>query len=193
MALRLLSVNRELRYIYLEGNPIAKTAGYRPMLTSLLPHLRSIDHKTLPRSRLGGSKRLPSAGRPGSPVRANGQGLRSGSPVRSTYNRGSTATSVARGHRGSPGQDGGSERHVGGGRGRTVEQQAEMRRLQKEADLARHQHHQQILRRRRERAGQLVSRSGRQAGRQAVGQLVGQAVSRWPRVESGSSVGRLLF
>lgn len=227
MGLRLLSVNRDLRYIYIEGNPVARKDGYRPMLTSLLPHLRSIDHKTLPRSKvgasnrhhhdlttttttstciittttttikIGASKRIAGP-RPGSPIRPNGQGLRTGSPVKSTYNRSSTATSATRGRRGREGQGGardvGSERSGGGNGGpsgkgaRSAEQQAELRKviappsfvgrlcsvfyvalplppckfiphtapqLQKEADLARHQYHQQILKRRQEKADQI--------------------------------------
>ena len=43
-------MNRNLKSLYLAGNPVASHAGYRPALTCMLPHLRNVDNRTLPKS-----------------------------------------------------------------------------------------------------------------------------------------------
>ncbi|CAB1096352.1 unnamed protein product [Ectocarpus sp. CCAP 1310/34] len=45
---RALSFNRSLKLLWLEGNPLARHPRYRPTLTCLLPHVRSIDSRAMP-------------------------------------------------------------------------------------------------------------------------------------------------
>ncbi|CAM9401414.1 unnamed protein product, partial [Ectocarpus fasciculatus] len=47
---RALSFNRSLKLLWLEGNPLARHPRYRPTLTCLLPHVRSIDSRAMPPS-----------------------------------------------------------------------------------------------------------------------------------------------
>ncbi|CAN0290963.1 unnamed protein product, partial [Ascophyllum nodosum] len=42
-AARVLSLNRNLKLLRLEGNPVVDDARYRPALTCLLPHVLDID------------------------------------------------------------------------------------------------------------------------------------------------------
>ena len=49
VAIRTLSCNLALRSLKMKGNPIAATRGYRPTITCLLPHVKSIDSTLLPR------------------------------------------------------------------------------------------------------------------------------------------------
>lgn len=47
---RALSFNRSLKLLWLGGNPLARHPRYRPTLTCLLPHVRSIDSRGMPPS-----------------------------------------------------------------------------------------------------------------------------------------------
>ncbi|CAM9912668.1 unnamed protein product, partial [Scytosiphon promiscuus] len=47
---RALSFNRSLKLLWLTGNPLARHPRYRPTLTCLLPHVRSIDSRGMPPS-----------------------------------------------------------------------------------------------------------------------------------------------
>ena len=49
-AARALSLNINLKLLRLEGNPVAEHPRYRPALTCLLPHVRSIDSQSMPPS-----------------------------------------------------------------------------------------------------------------------------------------------
>lgn len=46
----MLSFNRSLKLLWLEGNPLATSPRYRPTLTCLLPHVRTIDLRGMPPS-----------------------------------------------------------------------------------------------------------------------------------------------
>lgn len=50
VSVRALSFNRSLKLLWLEGNPFAADPRYRPTLICLLPHVRAIDRKGMPRS-----------------------------------------------------------------------------------------------------------------------------------------------
>ena len=58
VGIRTLSCNLNLRNLKMKGNPLSETRGYRPTVICLLPHVKSIDGKGLPRT--GGVKRHPS-------------------------------------------------------------------------------------------------------------------------------------
>jgi len=49
-AIRTLSCNLALRSLKMKNNPLSETRGYRPIVTCLLPHVKNIDGKGLPRT-----------------------------------------------------------------------------------------------------------------------------------------------
>ncbi|CAM9398805.1 unnamed protein product [Ectocarpus sp. 13 AM-2016] len=59
---RALSFNRSLKLLWLEGNPLARHPRYRPTLTCLLPHVRSIDSRAMPPSSDSDQRRWEAGG-----------------------------------------------------------------------------------------------------------------------------------
>ncbi|CAM9882083.1 unnamed protein product [Ectocarpus sp. 4 AP-2014] len=59
---RALSFNRSLKLLWLEGNPLARHPRYRPTLTCLLPHVRSIDSRAMPPSSGSDQRRWEAGG-----------------------------------------------------------------------------------------------------------------------------------
>ena len=74
VGIRTLSCNLNLKSLKMKGNPISETRGYRPTVICLLPHVKSIDGKSLPRT--GGVKRMQQP--PSSPPKKPRPATRSG-------------------------------------------------------------------------------------------------------------------